>query len=112
MKNKIICKSFIIFGSLFLIAVLFTSYIMAYNKNVLPNNQLKEINKSASGFSYQWGLYNQGQVINEKKGEKGIDINILKAWEITKGSSDVIVGMLDSGIELDNIEISDSIYYN
>lgn len=69
---------------------------------VLNNNFMKQ----------QWGLNNYGQTINDIKGIKGIDINILKAWEITKGSSDVVIGILDSGIDISNIEIKNSIFKN
>lgn len=63
-------------------------------------------------FINQWGLYNNGQEIDGTKGTKNIDINILKAWEITKGSGDVIVGVLDSGLDRSCAEIQGSIYTN
>lgn len=63
-------------------------------------------------FSQQWGLYNNGQTINGTKGVKGIDINILKAWELSKGSEDVIIGMLDAGIDTNCIEYKDNIFIN
>lgn len=47
----------------------------------------------------QWPLSNSGQRINGKKGIQGYDINIQNAWKISKGDKEVIVGILDSGIE-------------
>ncbi len=58
------------------------------NTNAFPNDRL---------FHLQWGLENSGQAIDEVDGVAGIDINILPAWEITTGSSDVTLAVLDSG---------------
>ncbi len=48
-------------------------------------------------FGLQWGLENSGQAIAEVNGVAGEDINIIPAWSITTGSSDIIVAILDSG---------------
>lgn len=47
-----------------------------------------------------WAIYNYGQTVDEKIGIKGIDINIIPAWGITKGSSDVIVAVIDTGVDV------------
>ena len=54
-------------------------------------------------FAFQWGLYNQ---------ENNIDINIKKAWEITKGSPSVVVGLIDSGIDINHEDIYNNIWEN
>jgi serine protease len=46
-------------------------------------------------FPDQWYLHNTGQ----GGGTAGLDINILPAWEITKGSSDIIVAVVDEGVD-------------
>ena len=51
-------------------------------------------------FSYQWGLENTGQSIPGilvRGGVAGEDINVKPAWEITTGSEDVILAIIDSG---------------
>lgn len=53
-------------------------------------------------FSLQWGLSNTGQ----NGGTKGIDINYLKARDITKGDKNVIVAVLDEGINLSHPDIN------
>lgn len=45
-------------------------------------------------FENQWHYHNTGQV----NGTPGADISLPEAWEITRGSSDVIVGVVDGGI--------------
>ena len=63
-------------------------------------------------FNDQWAIYNNGQDIEDSVGVDGVDINIIDSWEVSKGSPDVIIGILDTGIGIDNAEISDSIYLN
>lgn len=53
-------------------------------------------------FSLQWGLNNTGQ----NGGTKGIDINYLKARDITKGDKNIIVAVLDQGINLSHSDIN------
>lgn len=52
-----------------------------------------------SQFIDEWAIYNSGQVIDGKKGLKGLDIDIIKAWEITKGSPNVTVAVIDTGVD-------------
>ncbi len=47
---------------------------------------------------YQWWLYNYGQ--EPPGGIPGADINVTAAWDISPGSSNVLIGILDSGIPL------------
>lgn len=60
-------------------------------------------------FNSQWGLYNTGQTVGGIPGVPGEDINIIPAWEITTGSSDVVVAILDSGIPGSNIDFKDRV---
>ena len=62
--------------------------------------------------SAQWGFLNYGQSIKGTKGVKGIDINILDAWKITQGSSDIVVGVLDSGVQIESDFIKENIFIN
>jgi subtilisin family serine protease len=44
--------------------------------------------------------------------EKGVDLNIEKAWGITTGSKDVIVAILDDGFCYNHPDIKDNIWHN
>jgi subtilisin family serine protease len=46
------------------------------------------------GYSQQWGLHNTGQT----GGTLGADIHAQEAWDTTKGSNDVIIAVVDSGV--------------
>ena len=54
-------------------------------------------------FARQWSLRNTGQ----NGGTPGLDIDILSAWDVTKGSSDVIVAVIDSGFDPNQMEYRD-----
>ena len=98
--KKIAVKIIVFLFVIFLLSLLIYLYI--YNLKDPCSNK----------FVNQWALCNHGQKIKDQDGLKGIDINIIKAWELTKGSPDVTVGILDSGIEIDNLNIKNNIYRN
>lgn len=50
------------------------------------------------GDGTQWGLYNYGQI--PPGGIPGADISALDSWEISTGSSDILIAILDSGIPM------------
>ncbi|MCH8557821.1 MAG: S8 family serine peptidase [Balneolia bacterium] len=59
-------------------------------------------------FGSLWGLHNTGQ----SGGSAGADISALSAWEITTGSSDVIVAVFDSGIKSDHPDLVDNLWFD
>ena len=50
-------------------------------------------------FSQQWSLRNLGQAA-PSVGTRGADINVVPAWDITTGSRDVVVAVIDTGLDL------------
>lgn len=57
----------------------------------------------------QWALNNYGQTIKGSKGIEGVDINISKAWDITMGSPDVLVAVVDTGVYISDEGLSKAI---
>lgn len=50
----------------------------------------------------QWNLCNSAQL---KGFVKGVDINVIPLWNVTGGSRDVIVNVVDTGIDMDHEEL-------
>jgi thermitase len=50
-------------------------------------------------FSSLWGLYNTGQTVRGEGGVPGVDIGAPTAWNKTTGSNDVVIAVLDTGVD-------------
>ncbi len=59
-------------------------------------------------FSLQWGLYNTGQT----GGAAGSDIDALEAWDLTTDAEEVVVAIVDSGVDYNHEDLADNIYIN
>lgn len=60
----------------------------------------------------KWALDNKGQSINGQKGERGVDINVKPIWNDRKTYSEVIVGVVDTGIDYENEYLGNSLHIN
>ena len=60
----------------------------------------------------QWSIENNGTFPDWNIGTPDADIDMESGWDITQGSSSVIVGILDTGLKLDHPEFSDRIWVN
>jgi subtilisin family serine protease len=56
-------------------------------------------------FSQQWGLSNSGQ----GGGTPGADIHAPQAWDVSTGSSDVVVAVIDTGIDYNHPDLAANI---
>ncbi len=61
-------------------------------------------------FSLQYGFHNTGQFINGVYGLEGMDTNAAAAWEIEKGNPDVIVAIMDSGVDYEHEDIEGNMW--
>lgn len=64
-----------------------------------PNYKIKAL-ANDPGYNNQWGLTSNN------------GINTEKAWEVTKGSGDITVAILDTGVDINHQDLSANIFIN
>ncbi len=62
-------------------------------------------------FSRQWGLYNDG-VFSFSPAKNDADMDMELAWDIEKGSSSIVIAILDGGLKMDHPDIKERIWKN
>jgi subtilisin family serine protease len=66
-----------------------------------------------TNFKKQWGLKNDGRNGSIfSSGTSGEDINVLRAWSITKGSTDIKIAVIDTGVDYNHPDLKDQIDVN
>src|SRR5215213_2457244 len=58
-------------------------------------------------FNRMWGLFNSGST-----GTAGADIGAPRAWDITTGSNDLVVAIIDSGVDLSHQDLAGNAWVN
>ena len=72
-----------------------------WHKTDVPNESL---------FAQQWALRNTGQTIQGQAGTPNADIQAVLAWDKTLGSRNVVVGVVDSGIDYTHPDLVDNLW--
>lgn len=83
--------------------------------DVVEPNFIYRINKTPNDPMYTnlWGMNNIGQKDSANSvGVAGVDIQAEKAWDITTGSRDVVVAVIDTGINYNHPDLKDNVWTN
>ncbi|QLY25505.1 S8 family serine peptidase [Bdellovibrio sp. KM01] len=74
--------------------------------DIVEPNYIYRINKTPNDpmFTRLWGMNNTKTA--------GIDIGALQAWDITTGSQDVLVAVIDTGIDYNHPDLKDNLWTN
>lgn len=74
--------------------------VFASANSVIPNDAY---------FGLQFALNNTGQIINDgRSGSVDADIDAPEAWDITKGSSQIVIAVIDEGVTGDHPDLPNS----
>jgi thermitase len=63
-------------------------------------------------FTKSWGLKNTGQSDIRGPGIVGVDVNVEKAWDLTTGSKNTIVAVIDTGVDYTHPDLKDNMWVN
>lgn len=63
-------------------------------------------------FNRQWGLQNTGQMVENQVVGVDVDIDAPEAWDITKGSANVVVAVIDSGTDYTHPDLAANVFVN
>lgn len=84
-----------------------------YKAIELPENPLQYMVPQDPKFNELWGLHNTGD--NDPKGMSGVagvDVDALRAWEITKGSRSVRIAVIDTGVDYNHPDLASNMWVN
>jgi subtilisin family serine protease len=59
-------------------------------------------------FSQLWALKNTGQTVNGVAGTSGADMKVTEAWQYLTGSDDVIIAVLDTGVDYNHPDLKNN----
>ena len=80
---------------------------------VEPNRRIRPLNRpNDPHFNLQWGLHNTGQEVNGAAGTEDADVDAPEAWEFRTGSVDVVVAVIDTGVDYLHPDLKDNIWRN
>jgi len=63
-------------------------------------------------FDRQWGFHNTGQTALITTGAVGADINALDAWDSDTGSNDVVIAVMDTGVDYLHEDLRENMWIN
>jgi subtilisin family serine protease len=63
-------------------------------------------------FEELWGLNNTGQEVHGETGIANVDINAPEAWETTTGSKNIVVAVLDTGVDYNHQDLVGNMWNN
>ena len=119
-KDKFSAKAFVQLGSMHVksevntteeLKALFESEEMRpYVKHVSANNMVALSATDDSYYDKLWAIENRAQEVNGKSGTDDADMDVAEAWNTTKGDRDVIVAVLDTGVDYTHDDLKDNMW--
>lgn len=79
------------------------NYIRRIDQTTIPDDP---------SFAELWGLHNIGQTLNGVSGTPDADIDAPEAWEKNTGSSDIVVAVIDTGVDYTHPDLVENMWVN
>jgi subtilisin family serine protease len=98
------------FSTARLISIFRQSVFSSFFQTVSPNNIMVLNASNDSDYNKLWAIENTGQEVNDKEGTPDADMDVAEAWKKTKGSKDVIVAVLDTGVDYRHSDLQDNMW--
>jgi subtilisin family serine protease len=61
-------------------------------------------------FGQLWGMNNTGQTVSGQVGIADADIDAVEAWDVSTGSSNIVVGVIDTGVDYNHPDLAANIW--
>lgn len=79
---------------------------------IQPNYMYYPADVSDEYYGKLWGLHNTGQSISGSTGAADVDIDAPEAWTVTQGADDIVIAVIDTGIDITHPELADRMWQN
>ncbi|HSJ03975.1 MAG TPA: S8 family serine peptidase, partial [Verrucomicrobium sp.] len=85
-----------------------TSPAVSAEPDYIVQNHAEAMPPNDPSFGTLWNLRNTGQ----SGGVAGADVNALTAWSVSVGSANVVVGVIDTGMDMDHPDLAANLWTN
>jgi subtilisin family serine protease len=76
-----------------------------------PNYVVRtQLTPNDTSFGSLWGMNNTGQTIGGQAGIADADIDAVSAWDVSTGSSSIVVGVIDTGVDYNHPDLAANIW--
>ena len=85
----------------------------------IASTTIKSIEKNYANLSFKsndtyydklWAIENTGQNVNNTSGTADADMDVDEAWKLEKGEQDVVVAVLDTGVDYAHTDLADNMW--
>ncbi|MFT3879076.1 MAG: Ig-like domain-containing protein [Gemmatales bacterium] len=102
-------------GSHFTVTQMMNYLATQSNVNYIEANYLYHASATIpndTNFANLWGMNNTGQVIGGQTGIADADIDAPEAWDLSKGSGNFVIAVIDTGVDYNHPDLAANIWTN